>query len=459
MVSVFVGVAAFVSSLFGIVQPAPQAHEPSLGTALPSAPAVFETSLQSRISSTDTSLTLVANSVRGGSSLSGYNCFTVDEGRTDAEYMCGTVSGTSVSSLTRGLDPATGTSSNSALKFAHRVGANVKITDFPVLQILRNQANGTETYPNTLHYASGVTPTLPSDLTDKEYADSLAFAGAGVIDATTASKGVVELATGCEAASSTVTGGSGPLVVPASLATSTYNAATAPCRVLSTGNDGLIDQGFLPTTISKNITFAGTDTFSSSTVIGSFNAVDIGKNVQVFTGSGTFLVPTNVKKVSVEMVGSGGGSSGCSTSSSCTGSPGSSGEYRAGIIDVSATTSVAVTVGTGGTASSDGTSSRFSTFMVAGSGRFNAAANTGSGGDIAIPGALGSVGAVGSALCVAISGTSRFGTPFFWGSGSGTGGGAGQGYGNGHSGGCEMNNDNAAGSGGSGLSGILIVRW
>src|SRR4051794_33818528 len=92
---------------------------------LPQGPAVFETSLQSRISSTDTSMTLVANSVRGGSSLSGYQCFTIDEGRTDAEFVCGSISGTSVTSLERGIDPLTGTSSNSSLKFAHRVGANV----------------------------------------------------------------------------------------------------------------------------------------------------------------------------------------------------------------------------------------------------------------------------------------------------------------------------------------------
>ena len=54
-------------------------------------PSVFETSVQSRISSTATSLTLVASSVGGGSSLSGFQCFTVDEGRTDAKYICGTV--------------------------------------------------------------------------------------------------------------------------------------------------------------------------------------------------------------------------------------------------------------------------------------------------------------------------------------------------------------------------------
>src|SRR4051794_32524444 len=119
--SALVGVAAFISSLFGLSHAPIQAPaEQTLGAALPSGTAVFETSLQSRISSTDTSMALVSNSVRGGSSLSGYNCFTIDEGRTDAEYVCGTVSGTGVTSLTRGINPANGTSSNSALKFAHR---------------------------------------------------------------------------------------------------------------------------------------------------------------------------------------------------------------------------------------------------------------------------------------------------------------------------------------------------
>ena len=86
-----------------------------LGIAVPQGSAIFETSLQSRISSTDTSMTLVAKSVRGGSTLSGYQCFTMDEGRTDPEYIRGTISGRTVSSLSRGIDPPTGTITTAAL--------------------------------------------------------------------------------------------------------------------------------------------------------------------------------------------------------------------------------------------------------------------------------------------------------------------------------------------------------
>jgi hypothetical protein len=87
----------------------------------------------------------VSATVRGGTALSGFNCFTIDEGRTDMEYVCGTVSGTTVSSLTRGIDPVTATTTNATVQFAHRKGANVKITDFPIIQRLRQLANGSST--------------------------------------------------------------------------------------------------------------------------------------------------------------------------------------------------------------------------------------------------------------------------------------------------------------------------
>jgi hypothetical protein len=72
----------------------------------------------------------VSAKVRGGTALSGFNCFTLDEGRTDMEYVSGTVSGTTVSSLTRGIDPVTATTTNATVQFAHCEGANVKTTDF-----------------------------------------------------------------------------------------------------------------------------------------------------------------------------------------------------------------------------------------------------------------------------------------------------------------------------------------
>jgi hypothetical protein len=124
LIGALVAGAAFIGGLAASPQPQPQ--DSNLGVALPSGVAAFETSLQNRISSTDTSMLLVSTSTRGGGSLSGYQCFTIDEGRSDAEYVCGTLtSAKTVTSLERGLDPLTGTTTNSSLKFAHRVGANV----------------------------------------------------------------------------------------------------------------------------------------------------------------------------------------------------------------------------------------------------------------------------------------------------------------------------------------------
>ena len=237
------------------------------GAALPQGAAVFETSLQSRISSTDTSLTLVANSVRGGSTLSGYQCFTVDEGRTDAEYICGQVSGTSVTSLERGIDPLTGTSTNSTLKFAHRVGANVKITDFPLIQRLRNMLGGTE-YAPALPIATTTvlidSNSASSTFATKYYVDTSSVAGAA--DANETTKGIGELATAAEAAAGTSLGSTlSRLLLPASLATSTpgLNATTQIPITVS----GKLAQAFLDLTASFSPT--GVWNFGANVGIGS----------------------------------------------------------------------------------------------------------------------------------------------------------------------------------------------
>jgi hypothetical protein len=456
--SAFIGGATFISSLFGITS----APGPSLGAALPSGSAVFETSLQSRISSTDTSMTLVANSVRGGSSLSGYNCFTVDEGRTDAEYVCGTVSGTSVTSLTRGIDPATGTSTNSVLKFAHRVGADVKITDFPLLQILRNQANGADTYDHALTYASGVTPANTGDLTDKEYVDGIAFSGAGVIDASVIAKGVVELATQTEIASSSSAGSSGNLVIPATAATSTYNSATAPLRVVVTQNSGKIDNNFIATSTL----------FATSSIAGGPIGY-VGKNMQVFssTGTSTFTVPSGIAKVLVEVQGPGGTGAQCASgggSNSYAGGGGAGG-YASEFADVTGTTSIQVHVGAGQVGAATPAAPDWTTFGTNGSylyatgGTYPPSLSDGGtpgqgvGGDINMAGQGGS-----GAASVNNSASGAGGTAHLGGGGrSVTGnndGSAGGNYGGGGAGGaCTQSSQTH--NGGTGGQGIVIVRW
>lgn len=142
----------------------------SIASTIPQSPALFETSLSFPVATTDTSMTLVSTTLLGGASLpAGYSCFTVDQGQPNTEYICGTVSGTVVSSLVRGIDPLTGNTSDSNLIFSHRRGADVKITDFPVLTLIRNILNGQDTLPGPITYANGVTPINNQDLATKAY--------------------------------------------------------------------------------------------------------------------------------------------------------------------------------------------------------------------------------------------------------------------------------------------------
>ena len=146
-------------------------------STLPSAPAIFETSLATPITASATSMTLVSGTLVNGSALSGYTCFTVDSGTPTVEFICGTATGTSITSLVRGVDTLTGTTSVPALEFSHRRGADIKITDFPVLTIARNIINGSDTFPNPITYAPGVTPVNNQDLASKAYVLSVVSGG------------------------------------------------------------------------------------------------------------------------------------------------------------------------------------------------------------------------------------------------------------------------------------------
>jgi hypothetical protein len=193
LVSIIIAPIVLIGGLFSpnlpVVNNTPtDSNTPTVGATLPQATGVFETSLATAITSTATTMTLTANAVRGGGAVSGYACFTVDEGSAQAEVICGTVSTTTVSSLTRGISYADGITSVSGNKFAHRRGANVKITDFPLVQILKAQNNGDATFPNKLSYTSHPTFTSNTELIDKKYADDLAIAGSP--DSSTTVKGI-----------------------------------------------------------------------------------------------------------------------------------------------------------------------------------------------------------------------------------------------------------------------------
>src|SRR5690242_18214378 len=90
-------VASFLISLGIIAVPAVQPQ--NLGTAVPTQGALYDSYLSSSISASATSMTLAKGTYNDGTSLTGWTCFTVDSNSPSVEYICGTASGTAITSL------------------------------------------------------------------------------------------------------------------------------------------------------------------------------------------------------------------------------------------------------------------------------------------------------------------------------------------------------------------------
>lgn len=250
-------------------------------------------------------------------------------------------------------------------------------------------------------------PTASSSPATKGYTDFVGSGGANIIPATFIAQGVSQLATGLQAASSTIAGSTGfNLVIPSSIATSTYNSQTAPLKVVVTNNQGTIDPNFI-----NLANYTGSVQLSSTTVIGSTAALAIGKNEFATTtpGTGSWIVPSGITKVFVRIVG-GGGSGGSGTS--C-GSGGGSGGYSESMLSVSGTLSFTIGAGGAPATSASGNVGGSSTVgaLTAGGGAGGAtAASTnnpiaGGGGGSASGGIYNSSGAQGQFCLAAASGT------------------------------------------------------
>lgn len=254
--------AALIWRVLPADAPAPVEQKP-LGATIPTVVSLFETSLQGKITAADTSMTLVSGSDRNSTALSGYMCFTIDEGSASVEFVCGTASSTSVTGMTRGIDPLTGTTAVTALKKAHNRGAAVKITNYPQLAIVSRVLNGTDTLPNPLQYASVSTTTLASNtayLASVQYVNGVALQGAPT--ATTTLPGVVQIATTAQMAAGTGMTGQYTLVPAASLFNQTPSSATT---VPVTSASGKLAQGFLD--LTQAFTFTGVQVHTATTTL------------------------------------------------------------------------------------------------------------------------------------------------------------------------------------------------
>ena len=234
-----------------------------LGAVVNQTPALFETSLAAAINSSATSMTLVSGKDRSGNNLSGNYCFTIDSGLNTAEYVCGTASSTSITSMTRGVG-ADGVTSITALKYAHRYGADVKITDFPVLQQFGRILNGQDSLPggvkfgtNTIDMGSNgsiinlATPnaSATTSAANVQYVNNITVAGAP--NASSVSKGVTYLSS--NPASSTL---------PIALNSEEVATTTGANKVVRSGSGGVINSNFIDQT--ANYSFSGSNTFSGN---------------------------------------------------------------------------------------------------------------------------------------------------------------------------------------------------
>lgn len=254
-----------------------------LGATIPTPVASFSTSLAAKITSSDTSMTLVSITTDDSTTLTNGTVygFVIDANTASEEFVLGTASSTSIVSMTRGISVITGNTNVAALQKEHRRGSSVKITDAPVLLVMARILNGDETIPNVLTYASGVsTSTIAADGSNLVSVDLLNDTSiTGAVNATTAVKGIIELATAAETASSTATGGTGAsLVPPASL----FGTTAAASKVLMAESDGKIQQGWLD--LTEAWTFTGDVRTASTTISGALTV----SATSTFSGAVTF---------------------------------------------------------------------------------------------------------------------------------------------------------------------------
>lgn len=229
----FIAVGVMLGTL---ISPVP---EPQVGAseAVPKVVAFFETTLASGISANQTSFTLTSATDKDGNTLaSSTYAFVIDEGSANEEIVIADCTGTACINALRGVSAVSGNTEVTALKKLHRRGATVKITDAPILMLVSRAMRGED--------VTNFTPVGNGSLVDKQYVDGVAL-GSGAVPATYTDDGILELATGTQAASSTATDQSGsPLALHTGISTST--APTSGAYVVVTGQDGDIDVGMLP---------------------------------------------------------------------------------------------------------------------------------------------------------------------------------------------------------------------
>jgi hypothetical protein len=221
---------------------------------IPKISALYESSLASALSAAGSSFVVVSGNDRDSNALSGLYGFIIDEGSAEEEFIIGTISSGTVTITYRGIDADAPNTEITGNKKAHRRGASVKITDYPITGVLRNILNGDEGLPNKLKYASAPTFDDPLQIPSKGYVDNLTVSQSGVPDGSTTTKGIFEEATQSEIDADTGAGATSArlAVNPSTLVLSKYGTRL-PSSDEKAGLAGGGDFG-IPSTSNKYLT-------------------------------------------------------------------------------------------------------------------------------------------------------------------------------------------------------------
>ena len=170
--------------------------------------------------------------------------------------------------VSRGLSFSYPYTASSTLQQPHAAQSIFILSNTPQLYNQYAAKSNNETITGIWTYSalpiSSVAPTLGTQFANKTYVDGVAVAGAP--DANTSTKGIVQLATALQTASSTALGSTGAYLVPAnSTATDTPNTATRATRLLMSDMTGYLKQGWLK--LSQAFTFTGGLTSTATTTL------------------------------------------------------------------------------------------------------------------------------------------------------------------------------------------------
>lgn len=207
------------------------------------------------------------------------------------------------SGCTRGLSPIPDYTASSSLRFAHGGGTSIIFSnppqfyaDFAQLQNA-NTFSGANVFTNSPTLTNACTGGSASNaLCDKAYVDGVAVAGASNANETT--KGIVELATGREAASSTSLGSTGArLDLPASLASSSpWSGATS--TIVVTQLDGKINPLFIATSSNYTYNWAAFVNFTGVTTFTNAASTTIAKGLYAGSLAAPYIMATSTTATS-----------------------------------------------------------------------------------------------------------------------------------------------------------------